>query len=285
MRFAIDLDVGDLRLGAATAAGLRFEGVTVAARSLSLRALSVTGRREVRAIVRRHGLTGAALRVALPGKGLTQDVDAERAIDGFVRAAAGARDCGFEIVACDLGALPRSVDPAKQSKKVVDPASAGLILLPTAADVARVDEEAEAVRPLTDRERRAAADASDLLREVAARVDAIGVPFSLGASLATTADLSEILSRVGSPLFLRELDPAAFVQELGSDVDGVVKVNPPIAHVIGNDAQHAGGRTRQAEVGEGDVPWAALNESLADAGFNGFVTVESALAREAINSA
>lgn len=285
MKFALDLGTGDLRRGVAAAAEQRFDGVSVAARSLQLRDLSTTGRREVAAVVRRHNLSGAALRVVLPGKGLTPEADAERMIEGFVRAATGARDCGFEIVACDLGAQPRAAEPSpSKANKPFDPAAAGLILLPTPADVAKVETKDTPAVPLTDRERQAAADAVDLLREVAARLDAIGVPFAFGASLATTADLSEILTRVGSPLFFRELDPAAVVEELQADVDAVVKTNPPILHVIGNDAQHAARRTRAADVGDGDVPWPAVKESLADAGFTGFVSVESAAARDALRS-
>lgn len=266
----------ELRSAAEAARRAGFDGLTVPARALNFRDLSQTGRREVRALLSRHELAGAALRVTLPGKGLTANADADRILDGLRRAIIGARDCGFAMVACDLGALPRAtVAPAKP--KPIDPAAAGAILLPTPTEMQAI--AAPPPPPLTDAEKQHAAFAADVLRELARGVDTVGLPVAFSATLASTIDLTAVLERVGYALFFRELDPASTVEELSADVDAIVKTNPPLLHVRATDAQTgSGGRVRSADVGAGDVPWADLVESLKDADFAGFITCAGPIA-------
>ena len=76
--FRISWDVSrnpDMRSAAAEAARAGFQGLTTSAAALRPRELSQTGRREVRAVLARHSLLGAALRADLPGRGFTPDAD------------------------------------------------------------------------------------------------------------------------------------------------------------------------------------------------------------------
>ncbi len=269
MKFAYNVAVdGDLRIAAAGAARRGFDALTIPAALLEPRAISTTGRREVRHVLSQHNLTAAGLRHDLAGKGLTKSADADRVIDEMRPVLELARDCAFAMVACDLGTLPRSPGVAMKRTEI-DPLKAGLILLPDAVDVAEVTSS-----PLTEAELRHAAFVNDVLREIGAMVDRVGMPVAFAASLASTADLAHGLSMADCPLFFREIDPAAAVEDVIADVDAVVKRLPTVLHVLARDAHSAGGKTRSAIVGEGDVPWADLLESLADADFAGFITCQ-----------
>ena len=230
------------------------------------RALPATARREVRAVIARHDLAPAALVHDLPGRGLHATADADRIIDGLRAAVELARDGGFPVVACDLGTLPRSSEPPR--RKPVDPAAAGLILLPTAADVERVAD----APPLSQIERAHAALVADVLREIGRFVDRVGVPIAFGGSLASTADLAAAVRSADCPLFFRDLDPAAVADEAADDAESVVKIEPPALHVRVGDAVRVGGRVKSAAVGEGEVPWDDLTTALRDADFAGWLT-------------
>ncbi len=262
---------GDLRAAAAAAARHRFHGLTTSAAQLAVRELSATGRREVRAILARHNLAGAALRCDAPARGLTADADADHLLSELESAMSAARDCGFAMVACDLGRLPRTEQAAPPPKPVA-PEMLGSIILPDPAEIASLTAPPPA--PLTPDERRHGEFAVEVLRAAGERADRIGIPVAFSASLATTPDLAAILLAAACPLFGRELDPVAALEEGPA---GVVAQEPSVLHVRGRDAwRGAGGKTRPAPLGEGDVDWPELTRALADAAFAGFVSLELA---------
>jgi sugar phosphate isomerase/epimerase len=232
-----------------------------------VRDLSQSGRREVGAILSRSSLAGAALRVDLPGRGLTQDADADRILADLEAGLIAARDCGFSLVACDLGRIPRS-ETRPSPRRSIDPAAVGAILLPEPALLPPLPDPA----PLTAEERRHASFAIEVLQALGNRADRIGVPLAFSASLATPADLLALLTSAACPMFARELDPVAALSEGPATL---AAMDPPVRHVRGRDAL-AGpeGRTRVARVGEGDVNWPELLEALADADYGGFVSLE-----------
>ena len=259
--------VSDFRLAAVAARQCALNGLTTSAAALGVRELSQSGRREVRAILSRNSLAGAALRADLPGRGLTLDADADRIMAELEAGLAAACDCGFSVVACDLGRVART-ESRPPPRRAIDPKAAGDILLPEPADLPSLPVPA----PLTAEERRHAAFATEVMRTLGDRADRIGVPLAFSTSLATTADLVALLASTACPLFARELDPAAALSEGPASV---VAMEPFILHVRGRDAL-AGpeGRTRAVKVGEGDVNWPELLEALADADFRGFVSME-----------
>ena len=271
----------DLRRAAEAARQGRFDGLTVDAAALDEAGESASARREVRAILSRNGLAPAALQCALPGKGLSADADGDRVLDALRKAIDLCRGVGFACVACDLDAVPRSMRPAAKPKNI-EPAMLGALILPTGDDLAKLGiGETSEPSPLSPREREHAALAADVLREVGEAADRAGVPVALGATLAPTIDLAALLAAVDCAMFFRELDLAATVTELADDVAGVVGALPAVLHVRGGDAQSSGGRSREVELGRGDVPLAEVASALDEADYAGFVTLPAGVSRRA----
>ena len=270
-RFAYHAAAADLRAVANAARRAGFDGLTLDAAKLNAANLSQSGRREVRAVIARHDLAAAALRSKVGGAGLTADADANRFLSELHAAMTLARDCGFSLVACDLGRLPRA-EVALPPRKPIDPATAGLILLPDAATV----ESVVAPTPLTPAEREHAGFAADVLREAGKLADRVGTPVAFGASLATTADLIAVLRAADCPLFGRELDAAATIDE---NLEQAVGDEPAVLHVRACDARRGtGNKTQPAAVGEGDVDWPQALSLLRDADYCGFLTLGGTLA-------
>lgn len=267
LRIACDVsDSADLRSVLPEARRLGFDGATLAARSLRPDELSRTGRREVGRLLAASHLAGAALRFNLPGKGLTPEIDADRFLDRLRLCLELARDCGFECLACDLGAIPRAAEAAPKPRPI-DPGMLGAILLPESSDA----PPAEQARPLTEKERVQSRSAQEILREAGGIADRVGVPVAFGTSLARMHDLVALLAEVDCPLFGRELDPAASLDETPADL---VAIEPPLLHVRGTDAHAAGGKSRPAPLGEGDAGWPDLLHALGDADYHGFITLD-----------
>lgn len=275
-RIACDLsDSVDLRAALAEARRAGFAGATIAARALKPRELSRTGRREVRHLWSSHNMAAAALRFNLPGRGLTADIDADRFLDRLQLCLELARDCGFECLACDLGAVPRAPAEAPRPRPV-DAGALGPLILPDLKETT----PPEPPRPLSEQERDHARKATELLRHAGAVADRVGVPVAFGASLGRTHDLVTLLAGAACPLFGRELDPAASLDETPPEL---VAIEPPLLHVRGTDAQSAGGKVRSVPPGEGDVNWPALLEALGDADFRGFITLAGPPAAAAVH--
>ena len=259
---------GNLRAALAMARKIGVAGVTYGVDPLGSAELSQSGRREVRALFARDGMTAVALRADAPGRGLTAEADADALLARLGTAMALARDCGFTLVACDLGRLPRSA-AAPPPRRPVDPSGAGLILIPELSPT-----PAEPTQPLTDAERQHAAFARDVLREAGTLADRSGVAIAFSASLAGHDDLLSLLRAVDAPLLARELDPPASLPASAADL---VAQMPAVLHVRGRDAQRGtSGHTRAAAIGAGDVDWQALVEALQDADYHGFISLEGA---------
>ena len=160
----------------------------------------------------------------------------------------------------------------RRRKKPIDPAAAGLILLPDAATVEAVVQPPPSLTPA---EREQVDTATEALREAAALADRVGLPVAMGASLAETADLVALLRVIDGPLLFRELDTAAAA---GEDLEFAVGEAPAVLHVRCRDARlGVGGRAQPAKVGQGDVDWPQVLALLRDADYRGPLTLAGPL--------
>ena len=259
---------GDLRaaVGAARRAG--FGGVTlpVVSAVLDTRDLSSSGRREVRHLLGRNELQLIGLRHDLPRGGLRPGVDLDAVLAGFRRALEAAAGLGAGRLLVDLGPLP----PGKADAPAATvPAGAGglmgLLLVPTAAEVAKYAGGGSAA---AEPEPAFEASADEALRAMGELADRVGVPVALGAGLADGRALARALDAADCPAFGAEFDPsaddaAAFLADHGGR----------LLHVRGRDARRGtGGRREVVPPGEGDVDWAELRALLDDAGYAGPIT-------------
>ncbi len=260
----------DLRASAASAGRAGFAGLTLgatAARQLD----AGSAQREFRAILHRNNLVPAALRHRPHGKGLSPSCDVGRFVDELSSAMTDSRSLGFACVSCDLGLIPTSPTVTRPKPVVSD---LGPLVLPEAADVMKYGNSDETPTHAPDADH--VALAVDALRAVADVTDRLTVAVAFGTTLARDVDLSHLLSAIDCPLFGRELDPAASLESLERDVAEAIDLMPPLLHVVGNDAQGAHRRSRDAEIGSGDVPWEALTDVLRQSEFRGFITLPTA---------
>src|SRR4051812_31902838 len=115
-------------------AGVEFDAYTP---QVSLPDLSQSGRREFRHVISSQDQELTGLRADLGNKGLGPGADIDRAIARLDRAMEAAAGLASPLVCVDLGPLPEPARAAVARPKV-DPAAAGLIIIPTAAELQAV---------------------------------------------------------------------------------------------------------------------------------------------------
>src|SRR6266700_1603460 len=128
---------GDAREAALRARQLGFAGLLFDAYSpqLVLPELSGSGRREFLHVLSEQNQQLAGLRADLEGKGLSPSTDIDRMIARVDRAMEAAAGLGAPVICVDLGPLPEPAREAVQVRPRVDPQQAGVIIIPTAAEV------------------------------------------------------------------------------------------------------------------------------------------------------
>jgi sugar phosphate isomerase/epimerase len=262
---------GDLHEIPRAARQLGFAGMLLDVWStrLSLPELSASGRRDLRRIMagQDQQMVGLTMELGAKGLGLGADVDLQIArLDRAMEAAAGLQ---APLVCVDLGALP----PARRVFKPrpsIKPQDAGLIIIPTA------DEPPPAPAPPQPVDPALVSQENNALVEIGARADRYAVMLAFSASLASFAALSEALAGARCPWFGVDLDPVAILRDEW-DRDAIFSAaGPLIRHVRARDAVVSPEkRTKPAVIGRGDTKWSQLLALLDEAGYSGFLTLDT----------
>jgi len=262
-----------------------FDGVLYDAYSttLSLPDLSITGRREFRRLLSAEGRDLVGLRADAGPKGFAPGADVDRVLSRLERAmeAAAGLQAGSgqaPLVCCDVGPLPQP--PAQPApNRAVTPQMAGLLILPTAdeiASAATADADrtpAPAAPSPADVAMASQVDAA--LFELGRRADRYGVTVALRSDLASFAALERALARAACPWFGVDLDPVAILRDEWPLDEILSRLGPLVRHVRARDATRGGGgRTMPAVIGQGSTNWPQLLAALDASGYSGWVTID-----------
>src|SRR5687768_2977594 len=213
--------------------GLQFDAYSAA---LDLPSLSGSGRREFLHVLSGQDQRLVGLRYDLGSKGLGPGADVDRALAKLEEVMELAAGMMAPLVCVDAGRLPEP--PTEESPKPkVAPDQAGLILLPTSAEVEKVRAQREdAARP------RAAADAAFVsqvdaaLADLGGRADRYGVTLAFRSDLSSLAALDRALRAARCPWFGVDLDPVGILRD-DWDADEVFsRLGGLVRHVRGRDA-------------------------------------------------
>jgi len=253
----------------------------------SLPELDQSGRRELRTVLTGQDQALVGLRCDLEGRGFSPSTDIDRMLARADRALEAAAGLAAPLVCVDLGPLPEPARAAAPVKRAIDPREAGLIVLPTAAEVAAMKAEPEPeVRPDTALE--ASVDAA--MAELGRRADRYSAFVAFRSDLSSLAALERALRKADCPWFGVDLDPVAILRDRWGTDEVFDRLGPMVRHVTARDASVGHDRrTKPTAIGHGDVDWGQLVALLDEAGYAGWVTVDplemadrSAAAREGL---
>ena len=266
----------DPRLAPTRSREAGFSGLLFDAYSSSLRIpeLSVTGRREFRRVLSAQDQQLVGLQWDAGPRGLSVGADVDQVIarlDGVMEAAAGLQS---PLVCADLGPLPEPPPTAKPKPKV-SPDQAGLILLPTAADIAAASEAARHQPSDPPPDPSFVSQVEGALSELGRRADRYGVTVAFCSELSSFAALDRTLQQARCPWFGVDLDPVSILRDAW-DIDEVFsRLGSLIRHVRGRDAVVGSDRrTQPAIVGRGSVNWGQLLSNFEGAGYSGWITID-----------
>lgn len=263
----------DLRSAPKAARQLGFAGLQLPMSfgGVDLADLSGSGLRDVRQLLASHEQQLVAISADLGPKGFSPGADIDRVLKRLGSAMESARALMAGVVTVDLGPLPQPASPQKPATRVT-PGMAGLILLPSADEVAAVAKR-EAPPPAADSSFFSQVDAAML--ELGRWADRIGVTLALRTDLSSYAALERTLKAANCPWFGVDLDPVAMLRDAWEPDEVFDRLAELVRHVRVRDAiGGAGGRTRPAIVGQGDTAWPELLNRLDSAGYNGWMTVD-----------
>lgn len=251
--------------------GLLFDAYSSA---LNIPDLSASGRREFRQVLSAQDQHLVGLRWDAGPKGLSPGADVDQVLSRLDRVMEAAAGLLSPLVCADLGPLPEPPPDAKP-KPAVTPDQAGLIFLPTAADLgaAREAEARQASRRAPDPAFVSQVDG--VLAELGRHADRYGVTVAFRSELASFAALGRALDQARCPWFGVDLDPVSILRD-DWEVDEVFsRLGGVIRHVRARDAvSGADRRTKPAVVGKGNVDWGQLLSNLEGAGYANWITVE-----------
>jgi sugar phosphate isomerase/epimerase len=261
-----------VRSRAAGFAGLLFDAYSAA---LDIPELSASGRREFAQLLSAQDQALVGLRWDTGPRGLGPGADVDQALarlEPVMEAAAGLRS---PLVCVDLGPLPEPQRTAKPAPSFTSQ-QAGLILLPTAADVAKAagaPAQPEPPGPAPDPSFLSQVD--DALSELGRRADRYGVVLAFRSELSSLAALVRAVRQSGCPWFGVDLDPVSVVRDEWDLDETFSQLGSLVRHVRARDAiRGADRRTKPAAVGNGDVNWEHLLSNLDGAGYAGWITVD-----------
>lgn len=256
------------------------DGLLFAARSgaVDLTTLSASGQREFRQALSSQQRAIVGLRYEPGAKGFSPGADVDRELHRLARTLEAARGLQAPLVCIDVGPLPRAeVEQKEIGPSNVSAEMAGLILIPSAADVAK----AQAAKPRESGEQRTSADEvfetqlDAVMIELGQIADRMGVMLAMRSGLASMASLERMLKRAACPWFAVDLDPVhLFGEDLPAD-QVFDRIGSLVRHVRVRDAlRGAGQRTSPTAVGRGNVDWGEIASLLDDAGYSGWMTID-----------
>jgi sugar phosphate isomerase/epimerase len=248
-------------------AGIEFDAYSPA---VSLPDLTQSGRREFRRVLSGQNLELIGLRADLGNSGLGPGADIDRALARVERAMDAAAGLAAPLVCVDLGPLP---EPARAAplKPKVNPAEAGLIIIPTAAELQAASQPEPEVK--RDPTFESAVDAA--LAELGRRADRYSVILAFRSDLSSYAALDRALRAADCPWFGVDLDPVAVLRDRWPIDDIFARLGPLVRHVRARDAVVGQDkRTKPAPVGAGSTNWEQLLTLLDEAAYQGWLAID-----------
>ncbi|HEV8292118.1 MAG TPA: TIM barrel protein [Tepidisphaeraceae bacterium] len=267
----------DLRNAPRLARSAGFSGIVFDAYSprLNLAELSGSGKRDFRHLLSAQDQQLAALSVDIGAKGISLGADIDRVIARLDTAMETAIGLGTKLITVDLGPLPAPPPQQPKPQKKINPDEAGLIILPPPS-MGAVEGAAppEPISGPTDPDATGAIDAA--LYEIGQRADRYGVTNAFRSDLASFAALERAIKSASCPWFGVDLDPVAILRDAWPIDDIFSCLGGLIRHVRGRDAvRGADRRTRPAPIGRGSVNWGEFLAKLDEAGYQGWLTIDS----------
>jgi len=266
----------DPRIAARSAAAAGFGGLLfdAATSKIHLADLSASGLREFRHMLSAANVKLTGLRADLGPKGLAPGADVDRqlnAVENILRAAAALH---APVVCLDLGPLPADPQPPPP-KPTITPQQAGLILIPTLS--AAPAPESTGLRAIPTRvDPNFIAQVDGALAELGNRADRYGVPLAMHSELSSFAALVRALRAADCPWFGVTLDAVCALQDEW-DMDQVFSATGPLLRNVRARDALRGDRQRiqPTPIGGGDVDWPHLLNNLYDAGYSGWITLDT----------
>ena len=263
----------DPRQAATTARANGFAGLAFNAFSpaLDLTALSQTGRREFRHVLSSNDEQFVALRADVGPKGFAPGADIDRLLRQFEKVMDAAKALGAPLVCVEVGPLPEPA-AAPKSKPRIDPAQAGLIIIPGASEPESSPQES---RPVPGPDPAHLAQVEAAMFELCSRADRFGVTLAIRSELSSFAALDRAIAAARCPWFGVDLDPVAILRDAWPADEIFSRLGGLIRHVRARDASvGADRRTRPAPIGHGSTNWGELLAKLDDAGYRGWLTID-----------
>jgi sugar phosphate isomerase/epimerase len=251
--------------------GLLFDAY---ASSLNIPDLSASGRREFRYVLSAQDQQLVGLRWDTGPKGFGPGADVDQALSRLDRVMEAAAGLVAPLVTVDLGLLPEP-PPTEKPKPKITPEQAGLILLPTSADVAAARQPEAPAPSYPPPDPSFVSQVDGALTELGRRADRYGVTIAFRSELGSFSALERALKATACPWFGVDLDPVSVLRDEW-DLDEVFsRLGSFFRHVRARDAvRGADRRTKPAVVGQGSVNWAELLSNLEAAGYAGWITVD-----------
>jgi sugar phosphate isomerase/epimerase len=249
------------------AEGLQFDGVSS---GLDLTHLTASGRREFRHVLSSQDQVIASLRGDAGTRGFSVGADVDQAIYRISKLMEAAAGLGTALVCVDLGPLPAAPNLAPPKPKV-DPAMAGLILLPQSASAPPTAPEPPTPPP----DPAFLSQVNAALDELGRRADRYSCVAAFRSELASLASLKQAVTSVNCPWFGIDLDPVSVARDRWDLDETFSQLGPLIRHVRGRDAiVGAENRTKPAAIGGGNVKWDELLDNLDESNYRGWITVD-----------
>lgn len=260
-----DARAAALAARAAGFAGVQFDAITA---GLDLTALSDTGRRQFRQMLRQQDVQLIGLRAQIGAKGFGPGADVDQVLWRIDRVLETAAALAAPLVCLDIGPLPPA--PITETTATSPPIStAEAILLPTVARPKAVPR----ITRLPDPNAISQVDAA--LAELGKRADRYGVMIALRSELSALPSLHRALTGANCPWFAIDLDPVPLLCDQQPADEAFAALGNLIGHIRGRDAiSGAAGRTRAAAVGKGSTDWRQLLALLDEAAFSGWITID-----------
>ncbi|MEA2708299.1 MAG: hypothetical protein QOF78_900 [Phycisphaerales bacterium] len=248
--------------------GLQFDAFSAA---MNLTDLSQTGRREFRHMLSGNDQQLVGVRVDVGNKGFGPGADIDRLLTQFDKVMDAAKGLGAPLLCVELGPLPEPVAAAKPNPRV-DPAQAGLIIIPTLNDASPPPQDS---RPVPGPDPKLIANVDAALMEICSRADRTGVTVALRSELSSFAALERAMISARCPWFGVDLDPVAILRDAWTSDEIFSQFGSLIRHVRARDAVAGSDRrTRPAVIGQGSTDWSELLANLDSAGYRGWLTID-----------